>query len=213
MPLSLSLNVGNINLLLQWSMWYFMHFCVVFLYYIQQFQVKRQVRAAEPRSIEKHWMQIRIRRRIWETYSKKLAVLDKSHLLHSLPKQPRKQPSQTCLQWQVNHWTEECAHWQNREKLPSFSERGKGAKWHPAGKRSKEEQGMHGGIIRQCYTQEPAAQGSCSSTGVLHNLKLWKKEHSCVLCLLYYERTFHFFTLCSLLGMITQWTTGVNISI
>lgn len=94
-----------------------------------------------------------------------------------------------------------------------LQERGKGAKWHPAGKRNKKEQGMHGALIRQSYTQEPAAQGSCSSTGVLQTWSCEKKKYSCVLCLPYSKRIFHSFTLCSLFSMITQWTTGVNITV
>lgn len=94
-----------------------------------------------------------------------------------------------------------------------LQERGKGAKWHPAGRRNKEERGMHGGIIRLCYTQEPAGPGELQQHWCAAYLKLWKKDYSKVLCLLYSQRTFYSFTLCSLLSVITQWTTGIKISI
>lgn len=163
-------------------------------------------------------MQTRIWKWIWETCNKKLAVLDKSHLLGSLPKQTKKTALTILLAM-----TSESLDWRlcllAKQGEAAILQRERGMlechQMTPSReKRNKGEQGMHGGIIRQCVHRSLQPKVAAAALVELPAcLKLWRKEYSCVLCLLWSRRTFLPFTPCSLLSVITQWTTGVNISI
>lgn len=170
-------------------MWYFMHLHVVYIYYIRQLQVRRQVHAAEPASTETH-----------------------SNANTNLEKNLRNLHQEACCARQITSTTLIAkTNQENSPHKPACNDkRITGLKNAPTGKtgrschpskreghagmppsdtqQGKEEQRRTRNAWRHnqaVYTQEPAAKGSCSSTGVVPAcLKLWRKEYSCMLCLL-----------------------------
>lgn len=151
-------------------------FCVVFLYYVWQFQVKKQVTCWKT---TRHSERLNASKNLGKNLRNLLqeACCARQITSTSLIAKSTKKTALTNLL----AVTSELLDWRmcplaKQGEAAILQERGKGAKCHPEGKRNKEEQGMHGGIISQCYKQAPAAQGSCSSTGVLHTWSCKKKN-------------------------------------
>lgn len=148
---------------------YFMHLCVVSIYHIWQFQARAQVCAAERASTEEHSVHTRVWKRIWETYNKKLAVLDKLHLLHSLPKQTKK-TALTNLLAMTSESLDRRMFLLAKQGEAAILQRERGTlgchQVTPSReKRNNREQGMHGGIISQCIPRSPGLlqQRRCSA--------------------------------------------------